>query len=163
MFQFTESIPIEALPTEIWATFVDIEEWWPPSNPEHIGIEVKSGGSPVDVGTEIVFEERVAGIKGKAEGAITKWAPEREAAWEGVAVYRYCGLRFRVREGVSWLIEDHGESSQLSARVWAEFPSTLLGRFLEWYTTKLLNVVARDREHARRELEYLKYVVESTG
>jgi hypothetical protein len=163
VFQFTESIPIAAPPNEIWKNFVDIAKWWPPSNQEHTDIDVKSHENPIDVGTEVVFEERIAGIKGKAVGSITRWVPEREATWEGEAVYRYYGIPFRIREGVSWLLESHGKTSQLSARVWAEFPSTLFGRFLEWYTTKLLNVVDRDREHARRELEYLKHVIESTG
>jgi hypothetical protein len=140
---------------------VDIETWWPPSNPEHIGIEIRSSAKPIDVGTEIVFEERVAGIKGQAAGAITRWIPEREATWEGAAEYRHYGIPIRIREGVSWLIESQDKTSQLSARVWAKFPSTVFGRFLEWYMTKLLNVVERDREHARFELEYLKGEIES--
>lgn len=160
MFQFTESIHIAASPNEIWATFVDIEKWWLPSNPEHISIEVRAGGNAIDVGTEVVFEERVAGIKGQAVGAITRWIPEHEARWEGKAVYQYCGIPFRIREGVSWLIKRDGKTSQLSAHVWADFPSTFFGRFVEWYTTKLLNVIDRDREHARCELKYLKHAIE---
>lgn len=72
MFEFTESVAIDSPPATIWETLLDIEKWWPPSNPEHIGIEVRSSGSPLGVGSEIVFEEMVAGIKAKAEGSITK-------------------------------------------------------------------------------------------
>lgn len=163
MFQFTESIAISSRPDEVWETLVDIEKWWPPSNPEHIGIDLRSAGNPIDVGTEIHFEERVAGIKGKAVGLITKWIPEQEATWEGVAVYRYYGIPIRIREGVSWSIESRGSGSKLSASVWAHFPSNVFGRLAEWYTVKLLNVIDRDREHARCELEYLKAVIETSG
>jgi hypothetical protein len=161
MFQFTESIAIASSPDEIWETLVDIEKWWPPSNPEHIGIDVHYAGKPIDIGTEIHFEERVAGIKGKASGLITKWIPEREATWEGTALYRYYGIPIRIREGVSWFIESRGNVSKLSASVWARFPSNMFGRLAEWYTVELLNVIDRDREHTRCELEYLKTVIEN--
>jgi hypothetical protein len=163
MFQFTESVAIAARPDQIWETLVDIEKWWPDSNPEHIGIEVRNSGKPIDVGTEIVFAEYVAGIKGQAAGSITRLIPGREATWEGAAVYRYYGIRIRVREGVSWLVESQGNTSILSARVWARFPSTFFGRLVEWYTVRLLHVIDRDREHARCELEYLKRVMEDNN
>lgn len=160
MVQFTESIAIASHPNEIWQTLADIEKWWPPSNPEHISIDVRSAGKPIGVGTEIFFEERVAGIKGKAAGSITTWIPEREAAWEGAALYRYYGIPIRIREGVSWSIESRGGTSRLSASVWARFPAYLFGRLAEWYTLKFLDVIDRDREHAHCELEYLKGVIE---
>jgi hypothetical protein len=163
VFEFTESIMIAAPATATWKVLADVERWWMPSNPEHIRMEVRSQGKPMDVGTEVVFEERVAGIKGRAEGVITQLNPGEQATWEGTAVYRYFGLRFRIHEGVSWRVERHGESSKLSARVWAEFPATTVGRILEWYAKSVLNVVERDREHARRELEYLKGVIEGAG
>ena len=161
MFEFTESIMIEAPSDTVWIYLANVEQWWPPSNQEHIRIEVRSENKPVDVGTEIVFEESVAGIKGRAEGRITRWISGSEATWEGIAVYRYMGISFQIREGVSWRVEAQGETSKLSARVWAEFPPGVFGRFLEWYTKTLLNVVERDREHARRELEYLKSSIEN--
>lgn len=163
MFQLTESITITSPPHEIWQTLVDIEKWWPPSNPEHIGIEVRSAGKPIEVGTEIHFEERVAGIKGKAAGVITKLLPEREATWEGIAVYRYYGIPIRILEGVSWSIDSCDSASKLSATVWARFPSNLFGHLAEWYTVKLLNVIDQDRKHARCELEYLKDLIENNG
>jgi len=49
----------------------------------------------------------------------------------------------------------------LSATVWAQFPSNLFGRFVEWCIVRLLNVIDRDREHARCELEYLKRIIET--
>lgn len=163
MFEFTESIRIEASPADIWNVLQDVEQWWPPSNPEHIKIEVRSPDKSIDVGTEIGFEERVAGIKGRAEGKIIRLIPETEVTWEGVAEYRYVGLPFQIREGVSWQIDRDGEASELSAQVWAEFPSTIFGRLLEGYAKSVLNVVDRDREHARQELEYLKRAIEGAG
>lgn len=162
MFEFTETISIEESPAKIWETLLDIEKWWPPSNPEHISIDVRSSERPLGVGTEITFEEKVAGIKAKAKGSIARWIPGREATWEGKATYRYCGISIHIREGVSWSIESHDRTSNLSASVWAMFPPTVFGRITEWYATTLLNVVDRDREHARCELEYLKRVIENT-
>jgi hypothetical protein len=162
-FSFIESIPIAASPSQVWEHLADIEKWWLPSNPEHIAIEVRSSGRSVCTGTEVVFEERVAGIKGQATGSITRWFSEREAAWEGVAMYRYLEIAIRIREGVSWLIEEHGETSTLSARVQAEVPSTVFGRFFEWYAKQVLHVVELDREHAHRELEYLKGATEGSA
>ncbi len=161
MFEFTETIEIRKPASELWRTLVKLEEWWPPSNPEHIGIEVHSDGNPIGLGTEIAFEERVAGVKAKAKGSITGWTPEREAAWEGDATYRYYGIPLHVREGVVWRVEDRGDASRLSANVWAKFPSSMFGRALEWYAKTFLNVVKKDREHARCELEYLKRISES--
>jgi len=163
MFQFTESIEIASRPHEIWKTLVDIEKWWPPSNPEHISIDVHYNGKPIDVGTEVNFEERIAGIRGKASGSITKWIPQRKATWEGEALYSYYSIPIRIREGVSWSIENPGSVSTLSATIWAQFPVSLFGRFVEWYSVRLLNVIDRDKEHARCELEHLKGVIEANG
>lgn len=161
MFRFTESIEIAAPPDKIWDTLADIEKWWPPSNPEHISIEVQSADEPIGVGTEIVFAERIAGIKGEAAGSLTTWIPSRKAAWKGAAVYWYHGLPLHIQEGVSWMIENQGNLSRLSVTVWALFPSNIFGRLAEWYAVKFLHLIARDREHARCELEFLKGMIES--
>ncbi|MGD8874292.1 MAG: hypothetical protein PVH38_04025 [Gammaproteobacteria bacterium] len=163
MFQFTESVSIAAQPDDVWNVFEDIEKWWPPSNPAHVSIAVNSSGNPVEAGTEVNFEERIAGIRGKASGSISRWIPAREARWEGEAVYRYYGISFRIQERVSWLFERRDKTTLLSAHVSAEFPPSLFGRFIEWYAIKILDIVDRDREHARRELEYLKSRIETAG
>ena len=160
MFEFTESIRIEAPADQVWEQLADIERWWMLSNPEHSSIQVQSSDKPIGAGTEVVFEERVAGIPGRAEGRITRWIPGTEATWEGEAAYQYVGFCFHIREGVSWRVEGRGDTATLSARVWAHYPPGVLGRLLEWYTKTVLNVVERDREHARRELVYLKSVIE---
>ena len=163
MFEFTESVRVDAPPGKVWKLLADVERWWPPSNPEHIRIDVLGRSKVIEVGTNINFEERVAGVKGKASGTITRFIPEAEATWEGVAEYRYFGLRFQVHEGVSWYVDKDGEASRLSARVWAKFSSGMFGRLLEWYAKTLLNVIARDREHARCELVYLRNTIENNG
>lgn len=163
MFRFTESVRVDAPAENVWKRLTDIERWWLPSNPEHIRLDVQTCGQPIGVGTKISFEERVAGLRGRAEGEITKWTPGEEAAWQGEAEYRHLGFRFRIREGVSWRVGSDSRASILSAQVWAKFPSSIFGRFLEWYAKSLLNVVNRDREHARRELEYLKNEIEQSN
>jgi len=160
MFIFTETISISSRTEQIWKTLVEIEQWWPPSNPEHIGIDVLNTGKPIEVGTKINFEERVAGIKARATGAITQWVPEKVATWEGEALYTYFGIPIRIHEGVSWTIENKGNVSALSATVWAKFPPNRLGRFLEWYMNRFMNVIEKDKVHARCELEYLKRMIE---
>ena len=161
MFEFTESIHIEAPPADVWEYVANVEHWWLASNPEHIHLEALNSESAIGLGSKIVFEERVAGIKGKAEGSITKWIPGTEVTWEGVANYHYLGFLLRVHEGVSWRVGINNRGTQLSANVWAKFSSSLLGQLFEWYAKKILNVVDKDREHARRELEYLKSAIES--
>lgn len=161
MFEFVESVRIEAPPADDWVYIADVERWWLASNPEHIRLEVRSPDSAIGLGTEIAFEERVAGIKGQAKGTITQWVPGTQVTWESKAIYQYLGFPLRVREGVSWRVGSNDKGTQLSAHVWAEFSSSLVGRFFEWYAKAILKVVDRDREHARRELEYLKSAIES--
>jgi hypothetical protein len=161
MFEFTEAIRIEAPVASVWEYVADVEGWWLASNPEHIRINVPGPKSAIGPGTEITFEEHVAGMKGQAKGTITHWIPGTLIEWEGEARYHYLGFPLRIREGVSWRVDSLEEETQLSAHVWAVFPSGLAGRIFEWYAKTLLNVVDRDREHARRELEYLKSAIES--
>jgi hypothetical protein len=47
MFEFTESISITATRSEIWRRMVNIEQWWPPSNPEHTSIGVRPAGAHI--------------------------------------------------------------------------------------------------------------------
>lgn len=163
MFEFVESITIEASPADVWDYLADVESWWLASNPEHIYLEVLSPDSSIGLDTKIVFEERVAGINGQAQGTITQFDPGTQITWEGQAIYNYLGFSLEVHEGVSWLVKSDEQGTQLSAHVWAEFPSSLGGRFFEWYAKAILDVVDKDREHARQELQYLKSAIESRG
>ncbi len=163
MFELTESVSIQASPAAVWTVLADVERWWPPSNPEHVRIDVHAADKRIEVGTPVSFEERVAGIAGRAQGTITRCLPGIEVTWEGTARYRYAAVRFRVQEGVSWRIADAGGGSTLSAHVWAQFPPGFLGWLLEWTAKRLLRVVERDREHARTELAYLKETVEGAA
>jgi hypothetical protein len=163
VFEFTETVKIKASSLDVWARIADPQSWWLASNPEHISIEVRSANKAISSGTEIAFQERVAGVKAQAVGVMTKVTPGIEATWEGTASYHYCGFRVRIREGVSWRIESCGaRESKLSARVWAHFPPGILGLVFEWYSKTILNVVERDREHARRELHYLQRSIETS-
>lgn len=69
-------------------------------------------------------------------------------------------LDLTIQEGVTWRIEPGMGCSILSAHLWARFPAGTLGRFLEWYSTPIHRVIDCDRKHARRELEYLKHLIE---
>jgi hypothetical protein len=126
-------------------------------------LEIRSADKKIAIGTEIVFQECVAGVKADVIGTVTSLIPEVEATWGGLAEYRYMGLHLRIREGVTWRIDTDGNTSNLSAHIWAHFPPSILGRFIEWYSEAVLNVVDRDREHARCELEYLKRLIERVG
>ena len=173
MLDFTETIAIRADPARVWANLLDIERWWPPSNPEHESIErlddadeVIKVGQPVEigVGTRFRIRERIAGVPGQGVGVITGVDPGRAITWEADTMrYRLYGVRFTIAEGVTWSVDPHEfEASLLSARVWARFPEGLVGRILWLVFSRLLNGVERDRHHARIELEYLKKTIEFT-
>jgi len=161
MFAFTESVHIGAPAPAIWEALSDLERWWMPSNPDHIELTLPEPCRGIGPGTPVAFAERIAGIPGDATGTITEWTPGREVTWEGEARYRYLGLRFRVREGVTWRLDDDGGGATLSAHVWAAFPRGIRGRLVEWYATHCLDVVEQDRAHARHELQYLKARIEA--
>lgn len=160
MFEFTEEVSIRATPESLWSRLSDLESWWLKSNPEHIALDIRSPDKQIAVGTEIAFEERVAGITAWAFGTVTSFIPGVAATWEGVANYRHCGFRLAIQEGVTWRIEPNTDNSTLSAHVWARFPPGAFGRFLEGYSTRILHVIEHDRKHARCELEYLKQLIE---
>ena len=160
LFEFTETASIRATPESVWSRLADVESWWLKSNREHISLEIGSPDKRVAAGTEIAFEERVAGITARACGTVTSLIPGVATTWEGMASYRYSGFRLAIHEGVTWSIEPDMGSSILSAHVWARFPAGAFGRVLEWYSVHILHIIERDRKHARCELEYLKRVIE---
>jgi hypothetical protein len=141
----------------VWDLLRRVEDWWLESNPEHESLEVLSDG-PLREGSRIRIRESIAGIPGTAEGVVTKYRPGRSVTWEAPeAKYRLYGVPLEVSEGVEWSVDPLSEGrSRLSARVWAEFPSGVGGRILEWVFRRVLHGVEKDREHARTELRYLK-------
>lgn len=164
MFEFAETISIHAAPSTVWDTMQDLEGWWPASNPEHESLE-RLDGRGIQPGARLRIREKIAGVPGEAVGTITRVEPGSEVTWHAPAArYRWLGIGFTVGEGVTWRIEpDAGGDTELSARVWGTFAPGLAGRLTEWAFKHVLNGVARDREHARTELRYLKRVIELTG
>lgn len=164
MFEFTETICIDAPSSTVWTALQDIEQWWPPFNPEHRSIErLDDRGN--EVGARLRIREKVAGIPGEAIGTVTNVIPDTEVSWEAdEARYRWLGATFTLSEGVSWRVEPDGPAAcRLSAHVWAKFPRSPLGRLLGWTFEHVLDGVAKDRRHARAELEYLKSTVEGVN
>ena len=104
----------------------------------------------------------VAGIPGEYTATLTHVERGSQVTLEAPAArYHWLGRSFTVGEGVTWRIEPQGRgASRLSARVWATFPASPAGRIAEWAFTRMLRGVARDREHARTELRYLKRTIE---
>jgi hypothetical protein len=161
MFSFNEAILINAPADVVWRELQDIERWWPPSNPEHDSIE-RLDDRGIEPGARIRIREKVAGIPCEASGVITHVIPGAEVSWESTeARYGWLGVTLTVSEGVTWRVEPEGAiASRLSARVWAAFPLSLWGRLVGWSFHHILNGVAKDRRHARAELEYLKRTIE---
>lgn len=161
MYEFTESIVIEVDPKTVWERLIDIESWWPDSNPEHASLERLD--ERVGVGTRLRIRERVAGVPGEAVGEITEFEPLSAVTWEAPeARYRLLGMTVTVGEGVTWSMDAaDGGATRVSARVWAVFFDTAIGRAQEWMFAHVLNGVERDREHTRTELRYLKQLLES--
>jgi uncharacterized protein YndB with AHSA1/START domain len=164
VFEFTETIVIEAPPPEVWEVVRDIETWWLPSNPEHESLE-RLDNRGIEVGARIRIREKVAGVPGEAVGEITDVIPGSLVTWEAPqARYRWFGVPFTIGEGVSWRIEPEGRhATRVSAHVWARFPPGLRGRLLEWTFARLFRGIDKDRQHARTELEYLKRTIEAAG
>lgn len=160
MFSFTESVTITASPGVIWANLVDLERWWAASSADHIRLEILSEDKSLATGTPVNFEERVAGIRAEAKGRIVWLHAGSAARWEGTALYHWMGLKIPIDEGVEWHIAGLGEMAIVSASVWAYFPKGLWGGMVRWYAMTVLKIERRDREHTRRELEYLKGMVE---
>jgi len=162
VYEITPSVTIEAPPAAVWARLVDVESWWVDSNPEHESLEVLTDPPVLAEGTRLRVHERIAGVPGVAEGAVTGFVPEERVTWEAPrARYRLFGLPVTVSEGVSWELEPADEGTTLTARVWASFPAGPLGRLVEWGFDHLLDGVERDYAHAMRELRYLKGQLEA--
>jgi hypothetical protein len=162
MFKFTESVRIEASLDRTWAYLVDVENWWTPSNPEHETLEILGQDKTLGVGTRIRIREKIAGIPGEAIGEVTEYATRERVTWKAdTARYRLWGIPLEVSEGVSWHLRPLETGIELSATVWAIFPAGLKGRCIEWLFKGPIQGEAKDRLHARRELEYIKQELES--
>ncbi len=164
MFEFTESVDIAAPPERVWTFMIDLEGWWPASNPEHISLERLDDGG-IEVGAKLRICERVAGVPCEAVGEITALVPRTSVTWEsGEARYRWLGMTVVVGEGVTWRLEPQGgDTTRVSATVWATFPPGRRGRALEWAFRRVLNGVEKDREHTRIELRHLKRSLEGAA
>lgn len=160
-FEFTETIDIQAPPRSVWDVMGDLE-WWVPSNPEHESLE-RLDDRGIAAGARLRIRERIAGIPGEYIGELTRVEPMSEVTMEAPAArYRFFGIPFTVGEGVTWRLESaDGATSQVSARVWGTFPCGLAGRVVAWVFANILNGIAKDREHARIELRYLKRLIEA--
>ena len=161
MFEFTEEIVIHAPASVVWEVMIDLENWWVASNPEHESLE-RLDDRGIEVGARFRIREKIAGIPGEYVGQLTRVVPQSEVTMEAPSArYRLLGLNFTVGEGVTWRIESADpDTTTVSARVWATFPYGLIGRAVEWVFTGPLNGIAKDREHARVELRYLKKLIE---
>ncbi|OFB37031.1 hypothetical protein BA059_21030 [Mycolicibacterium sp. (ex Dasyatis americana)] len=163
MFEFTETITIDASPSAVWDVMIDLEDWWPPSNPEHESLE-RLDDRGIEVGAQIRIREKVAGIPCVADGEITRVDPMSAVTWEARAQYKWWGVPVPIGEGVTWRIQPGDQdATQVSAHVWATYPRGLFGRFVGFVFTRLLDGIEKDREHARTELRYLKRVIEASG
>lgn len=162
MFEFIETITIQAPAATVWDVMTDLESWWVASNPEHQSLE-RLDDRGIKVGARLRIGEKIAGVPGEYTGELTRVVPLTEVSMEAPAAhYRLLGIGFTVGEGVTWRIEsDDDHTTQVSARVWATFPQSVAGRAAEWIFTRLLNGIAKDRQHARTELLYLKHTIEA--
>lgn len=162
MFEFTESILIQAPVAVVWKVMQDVRRWWLLSNPEHEDLEILGGDDVLRVGARLRIREKIAGIAGEATGTITQLQPGSLLTWEAPqARYRLLGICVTVSEGVTWCVKQHdANSSVVSAKVWAAFPPGVWGRLVDIVFTRMLNGIDKDREHARTELRYLKRMIE---
>ena len=155
MYEIKASVDIQAKPQEVWDYLIDIEGWWAKSNPEHESLEILNPERELGLGTRMRVKEKIAGVPGVAEGDITDWELGKKVTWTADAQYKLPLITKKVKEGVTWWLQDEGDSTTLGADVWASFPGAT-GPFVEWFFKHVLNGVERDREHAMTELSYIK-------
>lgn len=163
MYEFTETILIEAPPTRVWEVMSDLEGWWQAGNPEHESVELLDG-SGVRVGAQVKIREQIAGMPGEAVGVITAVRPGSALTLEvPEARYRWHGIPATISEGVTWEIEPREDeaNTRVTARIWVLFPIGLIGSAMRWAFVRPLNGIEKDREHARTELRHLKLLTES--
>lgn len=160
MFDFTESIVIDAAPDRVWKVLRDVDHWWLQSNPEHISLEHLDDRPATEVGALLRIREKIGGVPGEAIGTITQVEPGVAVKWEADATYRWLGASIDIGEGVIWRIQPQQQSSVVSARVWARWPHGVLGRLAALVFVHVLNGEAKDREHTRTELRHLKCTLE---
>lgn len=160
-FEFTEVIAVRAAPGLAWDVMSDLEGWWVASNPEHESLE-RLDDRGIAVGARLRIREKVAGVPGEYVGELTRVVPLSEVTMEAPAArYRLFGIPLTVGEGVTWRLEPTDTvTSKVSAHVWATFPYGFLGHAMAWAFVNLLKGIAKDREHARVELRYLKQIIE---
>lgn len=160
-FEFTETIDVHAPPAVVWDVMSDLEGWWVASNPEHESLE-RLDDRGIAVGARLRIRERIAGVPCEYVGELTRVVPMSEVTMEAPsAQYRLFGVSLTVGEGVTWRLEPMGDdTSRVSAHVWGTFPYGFLGHVVAWTFVTLLNGIAKDREHARVELRYLKRIIE---
>lgn len=165
MFEFTESVLVEAPRQQVWDVVRDVDNWWLASNDEHDDLEHLDDRPVTEVGATLRIREKIGGIPGEAVGAITAVETGSAVTWEADAAYRWLGLvSVPVQEGVTWRLQAQDDATTvLSAWVWASFPGKGIGRLAAFAFMHLLDGVAKDRKHARTELQYLKHLVEDGG
>jgi len=161
MFEFTERIAIAAPLQRAWDYLVRVEEWWPPSNPEHDALEILETDKRLRRGTRIRIREKIAGIPGEADGVITEFSPPETVTWQADrARYRLFGVPLEVSEGVRWTLAPKDDGVVLSATVWARFPTGAKGRALAWLFAGPMRGIEKDRRHTRTELDFVKRALE---
>lgn len=160
--RITARVEIAAPPAAIWKLLVNPEAWWVASNPEeHESLRILGDDRRLRPGTQLRIREKVAGIPCVAEGPIRAMDEGRRLSWSAHAVYRLLGVRFPIEEGVTWRVRPLPAGSELSAHVWADFPADWRGRLARWLFLGPLRGERRDRQHAMKELRYLKQRVEA--
>lgn len=162
MWEFTADVEIDCERGDLWELLVDVEDWWPKSNPNHVDSTILDESDRIGPGTRLEITEHVAGLYGEGVGTITQFQEQRRVVWECDAfTYRFHGIPLQVEEGVQWRISDLDEGVVLSAHVWATFPAGPLGSVAEFVAKRLMNGLQKDYNHAMTELRYLKQRMET--
>src|SRR5256712_10921236 len=154
MFEFEESVSIDAPVSDVWKFVTDVSRWWLPRAPTTL-LQLRTAKGLLGLGDEVGFEEWVGGNRGEARGTITEWTQGRAVTWEGEATYRYFGVRIRIEESVTWRVQPRSGGSGLSARGGAGVPPGVFGRLAEGYAGAVLPIVGKGRQHRPPGTDYL--------
>lgn len=161
MYEIVIEETITAPPRAVWGYLIDVSRWWLASNPEHVSIEVLSADGKIGPGAHVRLVERIAGVRGEAEGAIRSLVEGELVTWTSDrCVYRYRGFPVHVEEGGEWRLAPADGGVRLTFRGWAHFSPGLFGRLAEWYFKRVLHGVESDYAHSLREILYVKEALE---
>ncbi len=155
------NILIQASPAAVWETIKHIASAWPASNHEHIQTCAISPNEVAHNGMVYFDIEKVGGYTAVMYASLYEVIPNKQFKWKAEANYRIGLFSLPIKEGGIFTLSKTDNGTMVKHMVWADFPDTLTGRFVNWLANNVLNTGQRAQQHSQIELKYFKKHAES--